>query len=166
MELQIGDSVVHPIHGVGHIVFVGKKQFAETEARLYYQVAIEHTTLWIPAESFEKIGMRQSPSKRALAEYRHQLTSKPASLDANHAKRRIELAERLKNSSFQSLCELVRDLSARGWAKPLSGVDAVSLRRAHARLCREWAATEGVSIAEATQEIDSLLQDSKRMYFS
>lgn len=161
MELQVGDSVVHPIYGVGHIVHVGNRRFTGTEARLYYQVLTDNTTVWIPAESFEKIGMRQLPSKRDLASYRTLLKTCPVSFDANHSKRRIEVAERLKLGSFKSLCEMVRDLSARGWAKPLGTADAVSLRRAHERLCREWAAADGALVAEATKEIDDLLLDAK-----
>ena len=164
MGLQVGDSVVHPIHGVGHIVHVGNKMFTGTETRLYYQVVTDKTTVWIPAESFEKIGMRQLPPKRDLASYRTLLKTLPVSFDTNHSKRRIELAERLKLGSFQSLCEMVRDLTALGWNKPLSNADAVSLRRAHDRLCREWSAADNIPVEQAGNEIDALLLHAKRTF--
>ena len=50
MELRVGDSVVHPIHGVGRIVTVSNKKFTEAQPRLYYQVLTDTSTLWIPAE--------------------------------------------------------------------------------------------------------------------
>ena len=164
MELRVGDSVVHPIHGVGRIVTVSNKKFTEAQPRLYYQVLTDTSTLWIPAESFEKIGMRQLPPKRELDTYRTLLKKAPIPFDTNHSKRRIELAERLKQGSFKSLCELVRDLSALGWSKPLGTADSVSLRRAHERLCREWAAVDNISIGNAESEIDSLLLQNKRTF--
>ena len=164
MSLQVGDSVVHPIYGVGHIVHVGNKKFVGNESRLYYQVIANNTTVWIPAESFEKIGMRQLPTKRELAGYRSLLKTAPVSFNTNHSKRRIELAERIKLGSFQSLCEIVRDLAAHGWVKPLSNADAVSFRRAHDRLCREWSAADGVSVEEASNEIDALLSHAKQAF--
>ncbi len=164
MELHVGDSVVHPIHGVGLIVHVGNKKLTEAQPRLYYQVVTENDTVWVPAESFEKIGMRQLPSKRDLASYRTLLKTSPVTFDTNHSKRRMELAERLKVGSFKSLCELVRDLTAFGWRKPLSNADAVSLRRAHDRLCREWAAADDVPVEEAVSEIDALLNQGKQSF--
>ena len=164
MDLQVGDSVVHPIHGVGHIVHVGKKQFIGTETRLYYQVVTDNTTLWIPAESFDKIGMRQLPTKRDLARYRELLKTAPVSFNTNHSKRRIELAERIKLGSFQSLCEIVRDLAAHGWIKPLTNADATSFNRAHARLSREWAAADNISVEQAGNEIDALLSHAKKAF--
>ena len=164
MEFSVGDSVVHPIYGVGHITHVENKKLTEAQPRLYYQVVTDSATLWIPAESFEKAGMRQLPAKRELANYRALLKKSPRSFDANHAKRRVELAERLKLGSFQSLCELVRDLTALGWRKPLGTADATSLRLAHERLCREWAAVEKISTEEAQTEIDTLLNQTKQSF--
>ena len=108
--------------------------------------------------------MRQLPPKRELDTYRTLLKKAPIPFDTNHSKRRIELAERLKQGSFKSLCELVRDLSALGWSKPLGTADSVSLRRAHERLCREWAAVDNISIGNAESEIDSLLLQNKRTF--
>lgn len=164
MELRVGDSVVHPTYGVGHVVHVENKKLTEAQPRLYYQVVMDSATVWIPAESFEKIGMRQLPPRRDLANYRALLKTLPASFDANHSKRRMELAERLKIGSFQSLCELVRDLTALGWRKPLGTADAVSLRRAYERLCREWSAVDKISVEEAQTEIDALLDQGKQTF--
>ncbi len=164
MELHVGDSVVHPIYGVGHVVHVENKKLTEAQPRLYYQVVTDSATVWIPAESFEKVGMRQLPPKRDLPNYRALLKKSPTSFDPNHSKRRIELAERLKVGSFQSLCELVRDLTALSWRKPLGSADATSLRRAHERLCREWAAADDISVDDAKNEIDTLLNQGKQTF--
>ncbi len=164
MELKVGDSVVHPVYGVGRIVRLDKRKFTGTQARLYYEVSTAKTTVWVPAETYEAIGLRRLTKELDLTEYRNLLKSRPLSLDKDHARRRLELAERMKQGSFQALCEMVRDLTARGWNKPLGGVDAASLRKAHDHLCQEWAGAKSVSIEEATQEVDALLLEGRRAY--
>jgi RNA polymerase-interacting CarD/CdnL/TRCF family regulator len=62
------------------------------------------------------------------------------------------------------MCEIVRDLTARSWRKPLREADTASLRRARERLCQEWAAAEDVTLAEATREVDALLLEARQVY--
>ncbi len=164
MEFKIGDSVVHPVYGVGRIVRMNKQRFTGAEARLYYEVSTLKTTVWVPAETYESIGLRRLTAKLDLNACRDLLKSRPLPLDKDHAKRRLELIERMKGGSFQALCEMVRDLTARGWSKPLGGADAASLRKAHEHLCEEWAAAEGVTVAQAVEEVDALLLQARRAY--
>ncbi|MDE3089757.1 MAG: hypothetical protein KGJ80_10305 [Chloroflexota bacterium] len=164
MEFKVGDAVVHPVYGVGRIVRMDKKRFTGTEARLYYEVSTVKTTVWVPAETHEAIGLRRLTAKFDLTTFRAMLKSRPVSLDKDHARRRLELAERMKQGSFRALCEMVRDLTARGWNKPLGAADAQSLRKAHDHLCQEWASVESVPIAEATAEVDALLLEARRAY--
>jgi len=58
----------------------------------------------------------------------------------------------------------VRDLTALGWHKELNESSGVVLRSARNAVCEEWAAVEGLSMAEATQEVMTLLADGKRTY--
>jgi len=55
----------------------------------------------------------------------------------------------------------VRDLTAWGWRKSLNRTDAVTLKKTQESLCQEWATAAGVSIAEATKEVKSLLQTTQ-----
>jgi len=164
MQFKVGDAVVHPVYGVGQIIRLDTKRFTGTEARQYYEVSTQKTTVWVPVETHEAIGLRRLTNKPDLAAYRTLLTSHPVSLDKDHSRRRLELAERMKQGSFQALCEMVRDLTARGWHKPLGAADAVSLRKAHDLLCQEWAASKGESIPEAAQEVERLLSEAKRSH--
>jgi len=164
MQFKVGDAVVHPVYGVGQVVRLDTKRFTGSEARQYYQVSTQKTTIWVPVETYEAIGLRRLTNKPDLAVYRDLLSGRPDSLDKAHSKRRLELAERMKQGSFQALCEMVRDLTARSWSKPLGSADAVSLRKARDLLCQEWAASNGVSIAEAVQEVEALLLEGKRAH--
>lgn len=162
MEFKVGDAVFHPIHGVGMVVRLATKQFAGAVARQYYQVNVHKTTVWVPVETYATIGLRHLIDKPELTAYRRLLTSAPVSLDRSG--RRLELSERVKQGSFQSLCEMVRDLSARGWRKPLGATDVAALRKTLALLSQEWAASDGVTVLEANQEIQALLQKAKQAH--
>ena len=58
MPYQVNDYVVHPAHGVGHIVSLAMQSFFNTEARLYYEIAIERSTVWVPVDTSVSSGLR------------------------------------------------------------------------------------------------------------
>lgn len=58
----------------------------------------------------------------------------------------------------------MRDLTALGWYKPLGEGNATLLRVAHHAVYQEWATAEGLSLMEATREVEALLQEGKHMY--
>ena len=164
MRFQVGDVVVHLAHGLGRIVNLEKKQLSGAEARLYYEVATQKSTVWVPVESGAEGTLRSLTPKSALNRYQQVLKLKPETLIKDHRLRQIGLNERLKNGAFQALCEVVRDLTAQSWRKPLSDADAALLRRAHDNLCQEWAAAAGLTIIEANQQISALLLESKQAH--
>ena len=55
------------------------------------------------------------------------------------------------------MCEVVRDLTLSSWQKPLGRSDADILKKTRKKLLQEWANAANVSIAEATDEINTLL---------
>jgi RNA polymerase-interacting CarD/CdnL/TRCF family regulator len=158
MQFKAGDVVVHPVYGVGHITAIEEKQFSELEACLYYQIALPKSNIWVPIEAQAAIGLRLVTAKGDLDKYRDLIKSRPVLLNSSLPKRHVELASRLKEGSFQTMCEVVRDLTASGWQKPLGATAKATLRKAQERLYQEWAAAAEISIAEATKEIDTLLQ--------
>jgi CarD family transcriptional regulator len=164
MEFDAGDYVVHPSYGVGSILRLEEKRLAETEMRLYYVLAVENSTVWVPVNSTGAIGLRRVTPKQELEQYRRILKSKPTVLDRDHHKRRLEINERLKRGSFLALCEVTRDLTAHGWHKPLNDVDASMLHKVRDNLCREWAASEGVTVADVAREVDDLLHVAQEAY--
>jgi RNA polymerase-interacting CarD/CdnL/TRCF family regulator len=75
--------------------------------------------------------------------------------------RQSNLAERLKQGTILTQCEVVRDLYAFGEHKSLYGSMAGFFRQTQNVLCEEWALVEGVTLAEAAQEVSSLLEKSR-----
>jgi RNA polymerase-interacting CarD/CdnL/TRCF family regulator len=160
MQFKVGDSVVHVAHGVGRVVSLDEKRLSG-EATLYYEVATQKGTVWVPVQAQPTLRLRMLTSANELGRYRNLLKSKPAALDPDHRKRHLEMAERLKEGSFKVMCEAVRDLSAHGWRKPLSEGDLTRLRKARMDLAEEWAAAAGTAMDVAADEIDALLAECR-----
>jgi CarD family transcriptional regulator len=164
MSFQVNDHVVHPVHGVGRVTEVATKRFFEAEARLYYEVAVQQGTVWVPAATAGPEELRALTPRQELDRYRDLLASRPQALSQDHRQRRLDLTNRLKPRQLQGLCEIVRDLSARSWHRPLSEADAATLRQARDGLCQEWAAAAGVSPGEASREVEALLLEGRRAH--
>lgn len=158
MELKTDDFVVHPVYGVGHIVEIEEKQFTEDEVRQYYKVVLSRSTIWIPVEAQETVGLRLVTAESDLDQYRDLLKGPPVPMNSDQPKQQhTELTGRLKESSFQVMCEVVRDLTAFGQEKPLGSSYKATLQKARERLCEEWATAAGIPVEDATNEINSLL---------
>jgi CarD family transcriptional regulator, regulator of rRNA transcription len=163
MPYNVGDLVVHPAHGVGQIVRQELKRFApQVEASLYYEITIEKGVVWVPVEPHDANGLRPLVKPGALPQFRSVLRARPGALNQDRRLRQLELNTRLRPGTFQAMCEVVRDLTARSWKSPLGDTDVTLLRRVQDHLYQEWAMAEGVSVTEATREVQALLDESRQ----
>jgi RNA polymerase-interacting CarD/CdnL/TRCF family regulator len=158
MQFKVDDAVVHPFYGVGHITAIEEKQFSEIDAGQYYQIAFPKSNIWLPVEAQATIGLRLVTAREDLDKYRALIKSRPVLLSSNLPKQYGELTKRLKKGSFQTMCEVVRDLTALGWKKPLGATAKATLRKTQQRLYQEWATAADIPVAQAAKEIDTLLQ--------
>ncbi|MDX1523220.1 MAG: CarD family transcriptional regulator [Anaerolineae bacterium] len=161
MQFKVCDLVVLPSHGIGHIEEIEKKNLSEQGVCLYYKITLSKRTIWIPVETHEDSGLRLVTTNRELDHYRILLKSPSVPLGKNHRRRHLDLVGRLKQGTFQTICEVVRDLTASGRRKPLGRSDAALLQKTRQNLDQEWATAAGISTAEAIKEIDSLLLTTK-----
>jgi RNA polymerase-interacting CarD/CdnL/TRCF family regulator len=159
MQLKIGDLVVHPAFGIGHIAEIEEIQFSKKEAaHLYYKITRLKHTIWIRVEAQEPSGLRLVTARSNLDQYRDLLRSPPVSLNANQQQRQLELGSRLQEGSFRGVCEVMRDLTAWNHHQPLSQADRTILQKTRISLYEEWATAAGVSATAAISEVDMLLQ--------
>lgn len=164
MPFKIGDLVVHPAFGVGHISALEEKQFYQESAHPYYKITQHKQSMWLRAEAQETSGLRLVTSRSEMAHYREVLKSPPVPLDSNPQQRQAELVSRLQQGSFQSVCEVMRDLTAWGWQKPLGQADTTTLQKTRNSLSEEWATAADISTIEANKEIDTLLLTTRQSY--
>ena len=163
MQFQIGDRVIHPVHGVGTIMGYTEQQFVEGNIQHYYEVttAGAHSSrLWVPINEQGSTTLRKIASKQTLGECRRLLRATPIPFDKNRKVRQVEIAMRLKDGLLPALCVMVRDLRARSKKLTLGATEETLLKRISKALCEEWAASEEVSPATALCEIEDLLREN------
>lgn len=161
MPIEVGDQVIHPRHGLGQVTSLVVKQFVEGEKRPFYEISFPGSTLWIPL-NLSTSGVRKLAVKSEIARCRQVLMAPGEPLKSDYRLRQIELNNHLKEGTLTARCEVVRDLTAYGWHKPLNGSIATFLQSILDVLCQEWAAVEGITPVEAATEIQSLLEKGKQ----
>jgi RNA polymerase-interacting CarD/CdnL/TRCF family regulator len=164
MQFKPGDEVVHPNYGVGRIVRLEERELAASGLRWYYVLAIDTAIIWMPVPADGSNTLRAVTNPQDLEQYRITLSGQPTLLNRDYRKRHLDLSERLTQSSFQVTCEIVRDLSALGWNKPMGETDSTLLKKIQGNLRREWAASTGQSPQEAIQEVEALLKAGRVAY--
>jgi CarD family transcriptional regulator len=158
---EIGDTVVHPQHGVGQVVKLEDREFERGHTRRYYEISIPGgSTVWVPVD-LPNSGLRSLAHKSALAHCREILQAPPLPLTEDGRVRQSELVARLKRGTIAVQCEVVRDLSAFVSHKPAYGTISAFLEAMLRVLCEEWAIIQGITVPEAMAEISSLLEQNE-----
>jgi len=161
MTFDVGERVVHPQHGVGHVVNLEDREFEPGMLRRYYEISIPGgSTVWVPLD-LSISGLRKLTQRSEIVRCRKILMSRPSPLSADLRYRQSDLAARLKQGTITAQCEVVRDLYAYGENKSLHGTIAAFFRVVQDVLCQEWALVENLTLAEALQEVGSLLEKSR-----
>jgi CarD family transcriptional regulator len=161
---KIGEQVVHPQHGVGEVVRLADRDFESGVTRQYYEISIPSagSTLWVPLEP-SAYGLRKLAGRDEINACRKILASHPAPFTDDPRTRQANLVGRLKRGTIHAQCEVVRDLYAFGEHKSLYGSMAGFFRQTQNVLCEEWALVEGMALEEAVQEVNALLDKSRRL---
>ena len=161
MTFEIGDRVVHPQHGLGQVVKLEAREFESGVIRRYYEISMPGgSTVWVPVD-METVGLRKPAQKNEIARCRKILVSRPAPLPEEARSRQANLSARLKQGTIFTFCEVVRDLYAFGEHKSLYGTIAGFYRVTKDVLCQEWAVVEGITVLDAAQEVDTLLEKGR-----
>lgn len=161
MPFKTGDRVIHPRHGLGRVTNLAVKQFVQGEKRPFYEISFPGSTLWVPV-NLSTSGIRKLTVKSEITKCRRLLESPATPLNSDPRLRQVEMDAHLKLGTLTAHCEVVRDLTAHGWRKPLSGGISIFLHTIQNVLYQEWAAVEGITPLEAAIEIESLLQKGKQ----
>jgi RNA polymerase-interacting CarD/CdnL/TRCF family regulator len=161
MNFIRGDFVVHQNFGVGTVKTIETMNVGE-ERRLFYRVDFgEKTSVWVPVSDLVKRGVRPITPKNDLVRYKALLKSTPEPLEQDFRKRQIELEKRMQAGTFQSLCLVVRDMTAHYDKKPFSSYDRKIYRRSCDSLISEWSISSGKTLNDVQVEIEGYLNRSE-----
>jgi CarD family transcriptional regulator len=156
---QKGDWVVHPTYGVGEVKRIEKKRLGG-EARKYYRVEADETAFWIPLESIDDSRVRKVISGNEFRKAVKLFEKPPKEMDPNFKTRRKRINDVLAEGLIRPTIRLIRDLWAHNMTKRLNDTEKAALRNIMNNLVDEWAVSQGISVEEASAELDRLLEQN------
>ena len=158
MNFHKGDMVMHWTHGIGQIVNLEERDLAGSKT-IYYVVQVRDMTVWVPADS--KVGSRlRSPTPKPRFQQLLAILSSPSEpLPKDRLERKTHLLELLKDGRPESLCEVIRDLSAyqKQQTRPMYDNDQMILKQTRNTQLGEWAFVLSITEAQAEHELQRLL---------
>ena len=156
MGYQVGDKVIHSVHGLGEIVGKDEKRLAG-KTRSYYVVELSDFTVWVPVDESGTQSLHL-PLERADFEGFLEILSDPGEeLPDDKKERQYYLSQRIKDRNCENICMIIRDLLSRSSYQKLDRYDAEILNRAQEYLLNEWELSLGTSRSEARRQLQSYL---------
>ncbi len=158
MNFNTGDTVMHWTYGIGQIVNLEERDLSGSKT-LYYAVQARDLTVWVPADG--KVGSRlRTPTPKSRFKRLLTILSRPSEpLPEDRLERRNHLLELLKDGRVESLCQVIRDLSAyqKQKVRPMNDNDQIVLKQSRNTLLGEWAYVLSLTHAQAELELHHLL---------
>jgi RNA polymerase-interacting CarD/CdnL/TRCF family regulator len=158
MSFYKGDMVMHWAHGIGQIVNLEERALSGAKA-VYYVVQVRDMTVWVPADSKVESRLRPPTPKSRFERLLAILSSPSEPLPEDRLERKTRLLELLQDGRPESLCQVLRDLSAyqKHLGKPMNDNDQMVLKQARNTLLGEWGFVLSITHAQAEHELFRLL---------
>lgn len=156
MDFHEGDPVMHWTHGFGQVVRLEEQALSGSNS-LYYAVQVRDLTVWVPAD--DKLETRLRPPTPASRFNRLVaiLSSPGEPLPEDRHLRKTYLMDLLKDGRAESLCQIIRDLTASQKIKALNDNDQILLKQSRAALLGEWGFVRSLTPAQAEMELHRAL---------
>jgi RNA polymerase-interacting CarD/CdnL/TRCF family regulator len=161
MEFQIGDRVVHCAYGLGQVLAI-EEQVINNNVALCYEIKIADLSIWVPADENVQNRLRLPISEAGLKKLFPVLLGPAEDLPADRRQRNLQLHEMLKDGKTESLCRVLRNLTAYRQAHTTwNEYDTEIMRRVENMLIREWSFILSITPQEASEELHKLLSHKK-----
>ncbi|HEX2995532.1 MAG TPA: CarD family transcriptional regulator [Anaerolineales bacterium] len=158
MNFHKGDTVMHWTYGIGQILNLEERAI-EGSKTIYYVVQVRDMTVWVPADSKVKSRLRSPTPKLRFQRLLAILSSPSEPLPEDRLERKTRLLELLEDGRPESLCRVIRDLSAyqKQQVRPMNDNDQMILKQSRNTLLGEWGFVLSITHAQAEHELHHLL---------
>lgn len=155
---QIGDKIVHPMHGAGIIDGVVSRQISGV-TRDYYtlKLSVGGMTLMIPTENSAEIGVRPVVEPETIDSVLQALPELQVEEDSNWNRRYRENMLRLKSGDLLEVARVMKGLLRRESEKGLSTGERKLLHTVRQIFASEIALSEECSYEDAEGRIGAAL---------
>ena len=155
---QIGDKVVHPMHGAGIVESIVQKK-VNGVMRDYYvlKLPVRAMVVMIPTENSEEIGVRPIVDREQADRVLEEIGSLQVEMTQNWNRRYRENMERLKSGDLFQVACVVKGLMLRDVDRGLSTGERKMLHSAKQILISEIVLSQNSSYEAVEARIDSAL---------
>ncbi|MBN1483976.1 MAG: hypothetical protein JXA37_04585 [Chloroflexia bacterium] len=159
MEFAVGDKVVHPRIGAGRITGTKEQELVAGFAS-YYVIEIpgKESTLYIPRNKIEELGVRPVMSPKKLEEVLAVLSSPAEQLYDDARERQKDVQERLSSGDPVQIAEVLRDLCWHRHKSSLTKKDEELVAQGNEFLAAEMALAVGTTVPEVQGRINEALE--------
>lgn len=152
---NIGDKIVHPMHGAGTIRTIEKHEILGSVKEYYIlDVSCGGMDVMIPVDNCENIGVRPIVKREKLKEVAAVLGKEANHSSENWNKRYRANMDKLKTGDILSVAEIVRNLIRNDRSKKLSAGEKKMLSNALKVLESEIMVVENISAEQARKLIE------------
>ena len=155
---QIGDKVVHPMHGAGVIdSIVQRKVAGRLEDYYLLKLSVGSMTVMIPTGNTQEIGVRPIVSSEEAKDLIRALENIEVDMTQNWNRRYRENMVRLKSGDLLEVARVVKGLLLRESQRGLSNGERKMLRTAKQILISELVLAQSLPYETVEDNIDTLL---------
>jgi len=158
---KVGDKIVYPMHGVGTIDAIEKKEVLGTRAE-YYIIKIVNNGMkvMIPVKNGETVGIRAVIGKNEVKKLLDVLKKGDTKIEEDWKLRYENNVNKVKSGNILECGEVARDLFRRGREKELSIMERKLYESAYNLIIHEVAMAKNVNIEEAGNIVSEALSVS------
>ena len=161
---NIGDEVVHPMHGAGTIEAIEEKDVLGKKQSYYILRMPGEVKVMVPTSTAESIGVRNVINKEKADKVFQVLENNCTDMSSNWNKRYRDNMEKMKSGDIYEIADIVRNLSFKQKEKGLSTVEKKMLLNARQILVSELALAEDSSVENIEEQVDTRINDSFLAY--
>lgn len=155
---QIGDKVVHPMHGAGVIdSIVQRKVAGKLEDYYLLKLSVGSMTVMIPTGNTQEIGVRPIVSSEEAKDLLRALENIEVDMTQNWNRRYRENMVRLKSGDLLEVARVVKGLLLRESQRGLSNGERKMLRTAKQILISELVLAQSLPYETVEDNIDTVL---------
>lgn len=156
-----GDKLVYPMHGVGIIKAIEKKEILG-EKKEFYMITIDNTGMeaMIPVDNADEIGVRSVIGPKEIKKVLKTLEKDDAKIEDDWKLRYQNNIDKVKSGSIYLVAEVTRDLFKRGQQKELSIMERKLYENAYNLVVHEVALSKDIELDEAANIISESLAEA------
>ncbi|PIW28737.1 MAG: CarD family transcriptional regulator [Rhodospirillales bacterium CG15_BIG_FIL_POST_REV_8_21_14_020_66_15] len=160
-ELQIdtGDYVVYPTHGVGKVIGVETEEIAGHKLDLFViSFDKDRMTLRVPVSKAPTSGLRKLSTRKIMEEAMSTLKGRARVKRTMWSRRAQEYEAKINSGNPVSIAEVVRDLHRNVGQPDQSFSERQIYEAARDRLAAELAAVDKTDVERATEKLEKVLR--------